>query len=100
MTTLESVDQDAILDECVGIIKDMTVDWDPNAKITGDTEVIAELGFVSVDIIQLVVALETRFQRRDFSFDRLLMQDGRYIDALYVRDIVDFVRRHLQAVSV
>ena len=94
-TTVMTDDKRAIFEHCIGIIKDMTVDWDADATIGNDTDIIGDLGFVSVDIIQLIVAIETHFQRRDFSFDKLLMQEGRYVDALYVRDIVDFVHRHL-----
>jgi len=91
MGVTEANDRGRILADVVAILKDMTVDWDADVgdAIGLDTDIIADLGFVSVDVIQLVVAIENCFKRRDLAFDRLLMRDGAYVSALFVRDVVD-----------
>jgi len=88
-----------ICDDFIVILKEMMVDWgtDVDDNIGMETDVIGDLGFVSIDMIQLAVAIESHFQRRDFQFDKLLMRDGRYVDALYVRDIVSFLQSHLNS---
>ena len=59
------------------------------------TKLVADLEFESIDVIQLVVALEERFRRRNLGFDQLLMVDGRYVDDLDVAAIVRFLSTRL-----
>lgn len=100
MTATKANGRDEILTEIVGILKDMTVDWEIaiDGEVGLDTNIIGDLEFVSVDIIQLIVAIEGHFKRRDLAFDKLLMRDGAYVDALYVRDVVDHLHSRLNAV--
>lgn len=56
-----------------------------------DTRLLADLGFESIDIIQLVVAIQEEILRRKLSFDRLLMKDGRYVDDLSIGQIADYL---------
>src|SRR5690554_941715 len=91
--------REAILDDMVQILTDMTADWDLDfgGGVTADTRLIADLGFESIDVVQLVVAIEERFQQRDLPFEKLLMVDGRYVDDLRVEQVVDFLHEHLAA---
>lgn len=75
------------------ILKDLTADWDTDfsGDIGPDTRLIEDLAFESIDVVQLVVSLEGRFQRRDLPFEKLLMHDGRYVDDLTVQQLVDFL---------
>ena len=86
-----------ILNDLVEILKDMTCDWDMefDNPIGPDTKLIDDLGFESIDIVQLVVAIEDRFHCRKLPFEEILMVDGRYVDEIKVRDTVDFLSRHL-----
>jgi len=92
-------DRATIERELIGILTDMTADWDTafSGGIQGNTRLIADLGFESIDVVQLVVAIEGQFQRRDLPFEELLMEDGRYVEELEVGSIVDFLARHLGA---
>ena len=47
-----------------------------------------------IDVVHLVVAIETQFKRRDLPFEELLMADDRYVDELTLRQIVDFLEKH------
>jgi acyl carrier protein len=79
------------------ILKDLTADWDTDyaGDIGPDTTLIEDLAFESIDVVQLVVSLEGRFQRRDLPFEKLLMHDGRYVDDMTVRQLVDFLEQTL-----
>ncbi len=90
-------DQAAILAAVLDILQDITRDWDVgySGGITPESRLVADLGFESIDIVELVVALEGRFQTRNLPFDRLLMMDGRYVDEVVVRDLIDFLSTHL-----
>jgi len=90
-------DKAAILEAVVAILQDITRDWEVaySGGITAKSRLVADLGFESIDIVELVVALEERFQTRTLPFDRLLMNEGRYVDEVVVSDLVDFLSTHL-----
>lgn len=95
--TSEEISKDNILNNLIDILEDMTSDWDMefNGKIDPDTKLIEDLAFESIDIVQLVVAIEECFKRRGMPFEELLMAHGRYVDEILVADAVDFIYRHL-----
>jgi acyl carrier protein len=75
----------------------MTSDWDTgfSGGIGAQTWLVRDLGCESIDVVQFVVAIEERFQRRDFPIEKLLMVDDRYVDDLCVSQVVDFLYGHL-----
>jgi acyl carrier protein len=79
------------------LLADMTADWDLDSSepITGETRLMADLAFNSIDVVQLVVGLEALVQRRHLHFENLLMVDGRYVMELQVKQIVDFLMEQL-----
>ena len=83
--------------QLVGILTDMTSDWDIelDSEINRETRLIADLAFESIDIVELVVAIEQTFNSRGIPFERLLMVDGRYVDDLSVAQVSDFVAANL-----
>jgi acyl carrier protein len=85
--------RDALERDLVIILTEMTVDWDiaDNGGITGETRLMADLSFESIDVVQLVVQIEAHVQRRHLHFEKLLMVDGRYVQELQVKDIADFL---------
>lgn len=89
--------KDVILSDIVKILQDMTSDWEMgfSGKIGSETRLIGDLGFESIDIVQLAVAIEEHFNRRDLPFQDLFMTDGRYVEDLKVSDLVDFLCAHL-----
>lgn len=88
---------ESITQSLVAIIEDMTSDWDLTSteEINRDTQLIAELAFESIDIVQLVVAIEEKFQKRGLPFEKVLMNDGRYVDDLKVGELSDFLYNNL-----
>lgn len=90
---------DALIQPLITLLEDFTQDWgtEPDAAMNGDTRLLADLGFESIDIIQLTVALEETFGLRKVPFDQLLMQDGRYVDDLSLRQIATFLQRFINA---
>ena len=88
---------DALIQPLITLLEDFTQDWhtEPDAAMNGDTRLLADLGFESIDIIQLTVALEETFGLRKVPFDQLLMQDGRYVDDLSLRQIASFLQRFI-----
>jgi acyl carrier protein len=75
----------------------MIRDWDIelDSPIDSNTNLVSDLAFSSIDIIQLVVALEEHFKYPKLNFNTLLMVEGKYIDDLSVRQLVDFLAEKL-----
>lgn len=88
-------DRESLLKDLQDILENMTADWDTSHEgITSATKLINDLSFESIDVVQLIVAIEEHFNRRDFPFEKLLMQEGRYVEELTVGEVVDFLSQH------
>jgi acyl carrier protein len=84
---------DALLPNLIALLEDFTQDWDHDfaGTMTRETKLFADLGFESIDIIQLAVAIQEEVLKARVSFDKLLMKDGRYVDDLSIGQIADFL---------
>ena len=90
---LHTLTRDAIQNEIVHILTDITQDWDLDLSdgISGSTRLMADLACESMDIVMLIVAIEERFSRKGLPFETLLMEEGRYISELSVDEVTDFL---------
>ena len=89
--------RDEIERDIIAILTDMTADWDLSFSggVQPDTRLMADLAFESIDVVQLVVAIEAHVKRRHLHFEKLLMSDGRYVQELQVKQIADFLAQQL-----
>ncbi len=85
---------DPLVGQLSELLQDFTQDWDNEfeGEMTRETRLLADLGFESIDIIQLVVAIEEMVGKRKLPFNQLLMKDGRYVDDLSIGQIADFLK--------
>lgn len=88
-----------IKDRVISTLDEFVADWGHDATITGNTALVADLGFDSIDVIQLFVEIERSFGQRNLGFQSLLMQDGRYVDDLTVSQISDFLEDRMAAAA-
>ena len=86
-----AVDHATIEKTVVATLGDLVQDWDIEEPIQGSTKVVADLGFESIDLIQMVAALERAFKLKSGSLVEMLVADGRYVDDLTVDRIVERV---------
>jgi acyl carrier protein len=95
--TRERLSKEQIFETVAAILTDMTSDWDIDFEggITPETLIIADLQFESIDVVQFIVQLESKFQRKDLPFEKLLMVDERYRDDFKVQEMVDFLYNNL-----
>lgn len=72
-------DKDTILRDLLKILKDMPSDWESgfSGTIGADTRLVADLALESIQIVQLVIAIEKHFQRQGLPFQTLFMSDNR-----------------------
>lgn len=81
----------------IAVIEDLIQDWglELDGGVNPQTQLVANLEFASVDIIQLCVALEQAYERK-LGFQNLLMKDGSYVGDLSVAQIAGFIETRLQ----
>lgn len=89
--TLQDVEQNVVT-----VIAGLTRDWGHDTPLSGQTRLVNDLEFESIDVIQLVVALEEHFATRNLGFDKLLINNGRYVDDLTITQIARFLHGRLQ----
>lgn len=89
--------KEEILEGTISIINEMTSDWDVgfSGGVSADTRLIEDLGFESIDVVQLVGAIEEHFQRRGLPFEEILIKDGNYVDEIRISELAEFLSRHL-----
>lgn len=90
--------REAIQAQVITVLEDMTADWEleDGGQIEPETRLMEDLAFESIDVVQLVVALEKKFERKGLPFEQLFMREGDYVDELQVQGIVEFLDKNLQ----
>lgn len=81
----------------MAILQDMIEDWELELPhpIGLHTRLVEDLGFTSVDLMQLAAAIEQAFAVRGLPFEEVLMEEGRYVEDLDVSTLVGFLTRHV-----
>ena len=90
-------EKEAVKTVLIEIVEDLVQDWglDLDGPINGETRLVNDLNFASVDIIQLCVAVEEHYGRK-MKFQDLLMQDGSYLRDLGLSRMGAFVAERLE----
>ena len=95
MTTTNRLTFQSIQQQLTVLLNDMIQEWDIELldPIGAETRLIADLGFESVDLMQLIIAIEQAFGVRRLPYEQVLMQDGGYVTEITVRQLADFLCR-------
>lgn len=80
----------------IALLQDFTQDWDNEfeGEMGRSTRLLGDLSFESIDIIQLIVAIQEEIVGAKLPFEKLLMRDGRYVDDLSIGQIADFLAQN------
>ena len=83
--------------DLIDMLKDLTSDWDTgfSGEITGETQLMGDLAFESVDVVHLIVAIQERYGKPNIPFEKLIMENGRYVSDLQVSRIADFLKAYI-----
>jgi acyl carrier protein len=76
------------------LVRSVLQEWDEEDPITPETYLIADLGFASIDFVQLVVDIEESFGQK-LGFQELLMPNGKYVNDLSFQELTRFVESRL-----
>ena len=90
--------RDKVAEAVLEIVKETTQDFESEfgGDITIDTHLGTDLGFESVDMVEMFVGIEQKFERRDLPVQKLIGEKKQYYD-FTVKDIVDFLCQALPA---
>ena len=95
MTTLIPPTPQDIHTRLILLLDNMTQEWGTELlePLGAETRLVEDLGFESVDLMQLIVAIEQAFGVRGLPYDQVLMRDGGYVTEITVRQLTDFLHR-------
>lgn len=81
----------------IEVLNDITQDWglELDSPIGLETRIIDDLGFESIDLVQLVVAIDEAFGTRGLPYDQALMEDGSYVTEIRVEELVRFLEANI-----
>lgn len=81
----------------IPLLDNMTQEWGIELlePLGAETRLVEDLGFESVDLMQLIVAIEQTFGVRSLPYDQVLMRDGGYVTEITVRQLTDFLHRSI-----
>ena len=82
------------------MLENLTCDWETDftGPIGPHTCLVADLACCSIDIVQLAIALEEHFGKRNLPFQQLVTTaEGNYVDDIKVSELVDFLCEHLNS---
>ena len=97
ITTTNAFTVNHVEEQLVLVLNDMIQGWDMDflEPINAETRLIGDLGFESVDLMQLIVAIEQAFGVRGLPYEQVLMQDGGYVTEITVRQLTAFLHRFI-----
>lgn len=91
----DPIHRSTTMDTVITTIESLVQDWDVDEPVGPDTRVVADLGFESIDLIQMVAALERAFRLTGRSLVDMLVADGQYVDDLSIGQITDGIASRL-----
>lgn len=78
------------------LTRDFIEEWGlEDIAVTKDTRIKADIGFDSSDTMQLFAAISEHYSGTDFTFQELVVRDGKFVDDLSLGQIAVFVLRKL-----
>lgn len=83
--------------QVIELVREMMQDFDTElaGAVKPESFFVADLDFQSTDVVELIVQVEKRFQRRKLPFQKLVLKNGKYAD-FTVGELADFLHAHLQ----
>jgi acyl carrier protein len=83
--------RDVMMEDVLGILKEkvQALDIDYSDKISGETRVVGDLEFESVNIVEFCMAIGKHYKKK-FPFQELVFKDGQFRD-FTVSDLVAFL---------
>ena len=86
--------KNTILEIVEGIVVENNFEFEES--IQPNIRLVEDLGFASINFVELVVLIEERLGQK-LGFHDLLMQQGQYIQDLYIQELIEFIDQKLNS---
>jgi acyl carrier protein len=90
--------QEEIINTTCNFVTHIAEEWNQEAKVNADTLLVADMGFTSMDTLDLLSSLEIEFQCK-LLYEQLVMQDGEYRQDLSISELARFVHESFDGES-
>ena len=99
--TAPPIDLASYHQDMLAIIDDLRQDFDTDTDgdITPESRISADLSFDSLDVVHMISAIESKYNKTDFMFEKLLMDGGQYVQDLTIDQIAKFVKAQIEGKS-
>ena len=86
--------RDTIIDDLVGLVTTITADWGVDQPtMSTSTRLSRDLGFSSIDLLQLLGSIDLHYRRR-LPYERLLMDGSTFRTELSLGDLAAFIAQN------
>lgn len=87
--------KDTIFNDLLDLLNQLSGDWEYSGEISGETFLIGDLGFESIDIVVLCTNVEQHYERQ-MPFAQFLADVGqRDVRDIQVNELVEFFHQNL-----
>ena len=96
---MPSYEREVIESDLIRIITEMITDsdWDTefSGAVDGETQLIGDLNFTSIDRAMLVGEIHRFYQRRSIPFERVFLSGGLPVKDIQISALVEFLHGYL-----
>lgn len=83
--------QEQTVDIVCGVVSNVIEDWGLDATLSPETCLVSELGFTSMDMIDVVSTLETQLRRKLPYEELVMLPEGGYREDISIGELATFV---------
>lgn len=90
----------SVQEKVISILMSIISEWGDEIEddIEAKSLLVEEIGFASIDFVQLAVAIEKEYDRK-LGFQNLLMKDGAYVEDLSIQEVSNFVYKQINGLD-
>jgi acyl carrier protein len=91
--------REQVMSEMLELLSQLADDWEYSGDITPDTDLFADMGLASLDVVVLAMSVQQHYERVLPFADLFADMGQRGIKDLSVKDWVDFIHTHLPSAA-
>lgn len=90
-----SISYEQVLSDVLGLLDELSNDWEYEGTVTPDTGLLTDMGFESLELVVLGVSIQEQY-KLTIPFPEFLAELGeRKADDIFVKDLVRFIHHHV-----
>ena len=90
-----SISYEQVLSDVLSLLDELGNDWEYEGTVTPDTGLLTDMGFESLELVVLGVAIQEQY-KITIPFPEFLADLGeRKVEDVFVKDLVQFIHQHV-----